>query len=170
MQSRRRFLRGLLGGGIALGACGGKARAATGPRMDVEREVPEGYAWQKTIFCQFGDPRLLAAIGAAARRIACDLWHGEPSSPDILAIPHFAVILDRNTLGRDGWDNYIAYRDEVGDSTPCIVLDELGWQLDDHMEALDPNKKAHVRRILDTINRAHRKAQNWILEDVIEEV
>ncbi len=170
MHNRRKFLKGFLAGGVALGMWEDTSTGALAKSCDDEvREVPKCFAWQTTIFCQFGDPGLLSDVGAYARRIGCDIYHGEPFSPDIFAIPYFVAIVDRSTLTSESWAEYLEFREEVEDTTPCILVDSLGasdgWPIYDRMEILDPNIKHHVHGILDRIREAHLVAQEWRIEN-----
>ncbi|MFC1654170.1 hypothetical protein ACFL2F_00045 [Myxococcota bacterium] len=103
--------------------------------------------------------------------LSCDIYHGEPFSLDVIAIPCFVLILDRNTLDREQWAEYLAFREEVEDTTPCILVDSLsdgeGWPIDDRMEIRDPWNRGHVRSIVRRIREAHLAAQDWMPEDLL---
>ncbi|HUU01296.1 MAG TPA: hypothetical protein VM425_07665 [Myxococcota bacterium] len=166
MQSRRSFFKRILFGGVVLGLGSGTNTKAQIRSAGVKNTgLPNGYAWQRTIFCQFADPYLASSIGWLAKDLGCDICWGKPFSPDILATPCFIVILDRGTLERDQWVEYLEFRKDVNDTTPCILVDGLGdgkgWAIGDRMEIRDPGNRGHVHGIVRRIRAAHRAAQDW---------
>ena len=131
-------------------------------------EVPGGRAWQQTIFCQFGNSKLASSVGWLAKDLSCSIYWGEPFSPDIIAIPNFIMIVDRRTLGRERWAGYLGFREELQDSAPCILVDDLGacedWRIDERMEIYSSEVNASV--ILDSVRAAYSMAQDWRPEDL----
>lgn len=81
--------------------------------------------WSKTILCQFDNPALKEAVERLAKDSDCDIWHGRPGWPDILAVPCFIAIVDRNLIGEEIWNDYLRFCEEVNDDTPCVILDEI---------------------------------------------
>ena len=44
-----------------------------------------------------------------------------PGSPDIIAIPFFVMVVDRNYIGKSAWEDYCNYSND--DDTPVIIID-----------------------------------------------
>ena len=49
------------------------------------------------------------------------IFFPEPGSPDIVAIPFFVMIVDRNFIGKSAWEDYCDYSND--DDTPVIIID-----------------------------------------------
>jgi hypothetical protein len=47
------------------------------------------------------------------------MFFPEPGSPDILAIPFFVMVVDRNFIGKSAWEDYCSYSKD--DDTPVIM-------------------------------------------------
>jgi len=83
----------------------------------------DSFKRSKTIFAQFENDELKKELEKCAIKKRCDIYWGKPDSSDIIAIPHFISILDRNITGKEAWKNYLKYLEETGDNTPCIIID-----------------------------------------------
>lgn len=51
------------------------------------------------------------------------IFFPEPGSPDIIAIPFFVMIIDRNFIGKSAWEDYCDYSKDGDDDTPVIIID-----------------------------------------------
>lgn len=49
------------------------------------------------------------------------IFFPEPDSPDIIAIPFFVLVVDRNFIGKSAWEDYCDYSKD--DNTPVIIID-----------------------------------------------
>ena len=49
------------------------------------------------------------------------IFFPESGSPDIVAIPFFVMIVDRNFIGKSAWEDYCDYSND--DDTPVIIID-----------------------------------------------
>ena len=49
------------------------------------------------------------------------IFFPEPGSPDIIAIPFFVMVVDRNFIGKSAWEDYCNYSND--DDTPVIIID-----------------------------------------------
>ena len=49
------------------------------------------------------------------------IFFPEPDSPDIIAIPFFVMVVDRNFIGKSAWEDYCDYSND--DDTPVIIID-----------------------------------------------
>lgn len=116
------------------------------------------------IFCEFNNPKLRSAIEQCASEMGCRIEDGRPGDPDILAFPYFISIVDRNIVGKDTWESYLAYRTEVDEIIPgievmevppCIVIDKIK-----HKERLDNifyydiRKSSSVPKIINMIRNS----------------
>jgi len=45
------------------------------------------------------------------------MFFPEPGSPDIIAIPFFVIVVDRNYIGKSAWEDYCGYCNDCGDTT-----------------------------------------------------
>lgn len=165
MGSRRKFLGGVLAAGAGLGL---GARSTASSLLKQSREGSQElkvYVWQKTIFCQVQDARLLAAVGQQAWNTGLDLFLGMPDHPDLFATPCFIAILDRRTVPPDVWEDFLGYRWEVKDQTPILLVDDLGtsapYALDAGMQVVEAGTKGGLRQIRQAIRAAHRVALAW---------
>jgi len=84
---------------------------------------PKPLFWLDIIFIQFNNPILVNKLEELAENLNCDLLVGDNDSPDIVALPHFIAIINRNVLGDEWWNYYLDYLKESGDKNPCIILD-----------------------------------------------
>ena len=51
------------------------------------------------------------------------IFFPETGSPDIIAIPFFVMIVDRNFIGKSAWEDYCEYSNDGDDDTPVIIID-----------------------------------------------
>jgi len=164
MDNRRAFFQRIFAGGVAIGLGGGAVARANEQAALIDRIAPKGFARKTTIFNQCGNPEMLAALSWEAQRLGCDIYHGQPFSPDIFAVPYFVAIINRKTLEAGRWADFLDFRKEVGDTTPLIIVDEFGdtsgWKIDENMEIRDPKNPEDVRYIINRIKEAFRAAQD----------
>ncbi len=86
------------------------------------------------------DDRLAAALIRWCREHWKTLYMAQPGTPDLAAIPCFAMVVDRNYVGLEQWELYCDFCDEIAGSmpdsfeertekppgTPVLIVDELG--------------------------------------------
>ncbi len=84
--------------------------------------------WLSSIYVQIDNPNLESHLFSLAKQLECELLTGDTS--DIIAIPCFAIVVDRTVVGRKWWREYIEYRSLTNDKTPCIVIDNTEQQDD----------------------------------------
>ena len=87
------------------------------------KDEPIGPMWLNTILCQFNDTTLLNVIFEYAESINCGVMEGLKGMPDILAIPAFILIVDRNEVGKENWELYLEEMLFTESDIPCIVVD-----------------------------------------------
>lgn len=49
------------------------------------------------------------------------IFFPEPGSPDLVAVPFFVLVVDRNFIGKSAWEDYCDYSKD--DNTPVIIID-----------------------------------------------
>jgi len=49
------------------------------------------------------------------------IFFPEPGSPDIIAVPFFVMVVDRNYIDKSAWEDYCDYSND--DDTPVIIID-----------------------------------------------
>ena len=49
------------------------------------------------------------------------IFFPESGSPDIVAVPFFVMVVDRNFIGKSAWEDYCGYSND--DNTPVIIID-----------------------------------------------
>ncbi|MEE9913128.1 MAG: hypothetical protein K4571_15560 [Deltaproteobacteria bacterium] len=86
-----------------------------------------GITWRRNIFCQFDHDGLKTAIEKCAIETDCTVSFGESGTPDIHACPAFVMIVDRNAVGIDLWNEYVEYSDVNGDDIPCFIIDNISF-------------------------------------------
>jgi hypothetical protein len=80
-------------------------------------------SWNRNIFCQFDNEELKKAIEKCAIETDCSIFYGVPGDPDIFACPAFALIIDRNFVGNELWEEYVKESNYCGFDTPCFIVD-----------------------------------------------
>ncbi|HAX98574.1 MAG TPA: hypothetical protein DCY12_06730 [Candidatus Atribacteria bacterium] len=73
----------------------------------------------RTIFVLCKNENLKKAVEECAEKLDSTVCYGEPSSPDIIALPHFVSIVDRTLVGAEYWDKYLKFCSD----TRCIIVD-----------------------------------------------
>lgn len=167
MLKRRDFLRGFIGAGVSMGINPGSFLAFRERENRTEVGEFEEKAWMKTIFCQFDNSELKSKIEECAKKMDCDIFFGEPSSPDLIAIPYFISIVDRSLVGDECWNEYLRYCKETDDDTPCLIVDnnkdlpvpKIKNKIVSHFDLTDRSK---IEKIIEIIKYARLK----VLSDV----
>ncbi len=72
------------------------------------------------------------ALEGLGNESGCFSHIGDSGSPDIRAVPSFAVVVDRYVLGREPWQAYLQYRRDVNSMDLCVIVDNLqDWEFPD---------------------------------------
>ena len=82
------------------------------------------FAIENTLFCQFENNELKIILEDWAAQNRINIYYGKPSSPDIIAVPFFAAVVDKRVIGSEIWDEYLAYCKETDESKPTILLSD----------------------------------------------
>ena len=145
MIDRRNFIKKTVVAGIAVGISNPLLSSEMNTiNSNIVKPNQAGFAWNKTIFCQFENQEIEKEIERFAQDINCKVYYGEPNSPDIIATPYFVSILDRNIIGKKCWKEYMDYCNEVDDNAPCIIVDKNDF----HDEFEWPNNKCFAQYYL----------------------
>lgn len=86
--------------------------------------------WPLILCCTY-DPIILNIVSKVAFEHKIRVWHSTSSS-DIMAIPCDIAVINRNTLGRNGWTNYTSWLREIGktEETLFVFLDNKLYKKD----------------------------------------
>jgi hypothetical protein len=81
-----------------------------------------GFSWFNTIFASFSNEGFRRKLEYLASQLQCQIyWSKYP--PDIVAVPWFVAVVDRNVLGAEAWTLYEKYCKEIGEKEWCILID-----------------------------------------------
>jgi hypothetical protein len=81
--------------------------------------------WLNSVIFQLGETSLAEKIFRTISPLNIDVLLGDRNSPDLIAIPFFAAVIDRRHVGERWWQEYLEYRVLINDRTPCIVIDNI---------------------------------------------
>ena len=79
------------------------------------------------ILCMFKrqkQPAFTRNLELFASSVGCNIIWGHSRTPDMIALPCLAIIVDRPFAGRREWRSYIEYRRCSGEDILCIVIDD----------------------------------------------
>ncbi|MBM4309166.1 MAG: hypothetical protein FJ123_20755 [Deltaproteobacteria bacterium] len=81
-----------------------------------------GFSILNTIFASFSNEEFRPKLESLASELQCRIyWSEDP--PDIVAVPWFVAVVDRNVLGSDAWTIYEEYCKEIGEKEWCFLID-----------------------------------------------
>lgn len=129
MLQRRDFLKRLFGLSLTAGL---PVSIASCVSVEAVRkaEVSTNPMGKRTILCQIDNPRLERDLKECAIILNCRINSEVPEAPDLIFIPHFVSVVDRNLLGADLWNVYVDCCNEDLINAPCILVDDLlHWPL-----------------------------------------
>jgi|GEM_PF-2640806 len=86
--------------------------------------INKTFAAENTLFCQFENNRLKAILEDWAAQNRISIYYGKPLSPDIIAVPFFAAIVDKQITGSEIWVDYLTYCEDTDTVKPTIFLDD----------------------------------------------
>lgn len=80
--------------------------------------------WERPIFAQFENQALMLALEKYADETDRCIICGKPFFPDVAALSHSVLIIDRDTIDPSDWDQYVdVYLEDTRDDIPCIIID-----------------------------------------------
>ena len=95
----------------------------------IEREAtsqPISAPRDRCIYALIRHPGIASRLRQWAECHDCSIWWGDPDSgSEIVAVPCFAIVVDRRLLSREAWDFYVAFAKEVNDGEDMVVNGEL---------------------------------------------
>ena len=129
----------------------------------------------RTVHCIFDNVSLKNCLQNWAQDNDYRLIWGQPNSPDIIAFPCIVIIVDRNYLGLNAYENYLEYTKEVNepfelselseDESNDVKLIEALTSKDDTVCIIIDNLRNIEHPMLDNvfqINPKQNKAFKWI--------
>ena len=127
--------------------------------------------WTETIFAQFENSGLKNELMKWASKHRLNVVWGNPTHPDLIAYPSFALVIDRNLIIENQiYSQYLEYIDEVNldgelkelrDTSICIIIDnikDLKLPLLDTVLQVDINQENAVKWILHNLELASKIA------------
>ena len=159
-MKRREFLKYLSGAiTVPILMSGADEISLTMDRKEQNNPPEERLHWTNTIFYQSEDQAIVSAVEQYAKSTGCFIIEGEQDSPDIIALPFFAAVVDRSLVGRENWEGFVQYRTEANDMNLCIIVDtNHDWpvpEFDINMAVVDPGSTESAKRVIELI-RKHR--------------
>ena len=121
----------------------------------------ESKHWTNTVFLQLYDPEMCMVLEELLNQAGLYCEIGEPNSPDIIAVPACAVVIDRYVLGKEQWQDYLEYRRDVNGMDVCIIVDsltDLDLPEDDPLIDRMALKTLEDARNILTVIKRHRRA------------
>lgn len=160
MLKRRDFLKGAIGTLAILNVPVPLSWATTDEKSADSKDTGVEPMWQRTILCQFDNPALKEAVERLAKDTGCNIWYGRPGWPDIIAVPCFIAVVDRNLIGEEIWNEYLRFCEEVNDDTPCVIVDEikhLGLPKNKDVSRFNTNDPASINAVKEIIIASREK-------------
>jgi hypothetical protein len=125
--------------------------------------------WEKTIFAQFENSGLKNELMKWASKHRLNVVWGNPTHPDLIAYPSFALVIDRNLIIENQiYSQYLSHIDEgnsdgelkeLRDTSICIIIDnikDLALPSLDMVLQVDLNQKNAVQWILHNLELASK--------------
>jgi len=121
--------------------------------------------WKKTVFAVFDNKKLKSELEKWVIENNCELCWGVPQTPDIIAIPYFVSVIDRNVLGEEAWEMYLGYWDNDEDDPEywmtevCIIVDDKrDMELPGYDQVLcfDLRYKESIRWVINAVDIAKK--------------
>ena len=112
----------------------------------------QSYAFESTILAIFNNEQLKTELEKWASANNVKIFWGDPSSPDIIAVPCFALIVDRNILDEESYASYL----ELGKEANVFIAF-------DNNNILELPKSKIVLRV----KPKSKNAIKWIIENII---
>ena len=125
--------------------------------------------WEKTIFAQFENSGLKNELMKWASKHRLNVVWGNPTHPDLIAYPSFALVIDRNLIIENQiYSQYLSHIDEgnsdgelkeLRDTSICIIIDnikDLALPSLDMVLQVDLNQKNAVKWILHNLELASK--------------
>ena len=123
--------------------------------------------WDKTVFAVFNNKKLKSELEKWVIENDCELCWGVPRTPDIIAIPYFVSVIDRNVLGEESWEMYLRYHDndeddpEYWQTEVCIIVDDRkDMELPGYDQVLcfDLRYEESIRWVINAVDMAKKLA------------
>ena len=122
----------------------------------------------KKVFAVFDNKKLKSELEKWVIENNCELCWGVPRTPDIIAIPYFVSVIDRNVLGEESWEMYLRYYDndeddpEYWQTETCIIVDDkrdMELPRYDQVLCFDLRYKESIRWVINAVDMAKKMAR-----------
>jgi len=121
--------------------------------------------WDKKVFAVFDNKKLKSELERWVIENNCELCWGVPRTPDIIAIPYFVSVIDRNVLGEEAWEMYLSYHNndeddpEYWQTEVCIIVDDK-WDMElpryDQILCFDLRYEESIRWVINAVYMAKK--------------
>jgi len=121
--------------------------------------------WDKTVFAVFDNKKLKSELEKWVIENNCELCWGVPRTPDIIAIPYFVSVIDRNVLGDEAWEMYLGFKDpddyevEYWQTEACIIVDDkrdMELPRYDQVLCFDLRYEGSIRWVINAVDMAKK--------------
>lgn len=114
----------------------------------------QSYSTENTIFAISNNEQLKTELEKWASANVVKIFWGDSNSPDIIAVPCFALIVDRNVISKEAYSSYLEFTNETNETNLFVAFDE-------NIEMELPKNEIVLR-----INPTNTNAIKWIIENI----
>ena len=113
--------------------------------------------WRSSILTFVNNLEIKNTISLSAGDLESEVIWGEEDWHDLVTISYFISIVDRNCLGAENWEWYLAYFEETNDKTKIVVIDGL-W-------SFPSPKHKHIIYLKNDNQSLHKKISQLISKE-----
>ena len=114
----------------------------------------QSYAFESTILAIFNNQQLKTELEKWASANNVKIFWDDPSSPDIIAVPCFGLLVDRNILNEESYASYL----ELGKGANVFIAVDTNSRLElpqsEIVLRVNPKSKNAIKWIIENINNA----------------
>ncbi len=117
------------------------------------------YLHDSTVIAVFNDEQLKKELENWVKSNDVKIFWAEPNSPDVISVPAFALIVDRDLLGKETYSSYLEYAKEAKETDIFIAFDnntELELPANEVVLRINPENKNAVSWVISNIENAKK--------------
>ncbi len=122
-------------------------------------ENNETYFHDSTVIAVFNNEQLKKELENWAKSNDVKIYWTEPNSPDVISVPAFALIVDRDLLGKEAYFSYLEYAKEAKDTDLFVAFDnnnELELPANEVVLHVNPENKNAVSWVISNVENAKK--------------
>ncbi len=122
-------------------------------------ENNETYFHDSTVIAVFNNEQLKKELENWAKSNDVKIYWTEPNSPDVISVPAFALIVDRDLLGKEAYFSYLEYAKEAKDTDLFVAFDnnnELELPANEVVLRVNPENKNAVSWVISNVENAKK--------------